>query len=143
MVTSEKAVKKYNTTILNLFEIILSLDEKQQRKLLSLAEALFIKEKRTKARKSCDIPIYYATSDRVYSGHISNISHSGLFILTHKILPVGDEILMTFRMEGLKKPVKIEGEIAHTNHLGMGVSFKEIKSHIPGKLEIRVDLMNE
>ncbi|UCE56308.1 MAG: PilZ domain-containing protein [Desulfobacterales bacterium] len=143
MITSEKVAEKYNTAILNLFEIILSLDESQQRSLLKLAEYLFIKEKRTNVRKSCHIPIYYATSDRVYTTHIQNISPNGLFILTQKILPIGDEILMTFRMEGLNKPIKTKGEITHTNRWGMGVKFKGIKPQIAGKLEFLVDRMKE
>jgi len=143
MVTSGNAAQKYNTAILNLFEMILSLNENQQRTLLKLAEYIFIEEKRIESRKSCDILIYYASSDRVYTGHIQNISSSGLFIITEKALAVGEEILMTFRMNGINKPIKIRGEIVHTNRLGMGVKFKEIKPHIAGKLKNIVDQIKE
>jgi hypothetical protein len=57
MITSANATKKYNTAILNLFELILKLSEKQQHVLLKFTEHLFIKEKRTIDRKSCHIPI--------------------------------------------------------------------------------------
>ena len=143
MITAQTVTAKYNTAILNLFDIILGLNESQQRKLLKLAEYLFIKEKRTNVRKSCHIPIYYATSDRVYTSHIQNISLSGLFIVNQKILPVGEKILMTFRLEGLNKPIKTKGKITHTNRMGMGVKFKGIKPQIAEKLKILVDRMKE
>jgi len=50
---------------------------------------------------------------------------------------------MTFRMNGINKPIKIRGEIVHTNRLGMGVKFKEIKPHIAGKLKNIVDQIKE
>jgi Tfp pilus assembly protein PilZ len=123
MSISKKAVKKYNTSILNLFEIILNLNENQQRMLLACAEKMFLKEKRNNTRKSCQIPIYYATDDQVYASHIKNISRTGLFIETQKKLPVGNIILMTFRLKGFDKPLKIRGEIAHTESSGIGVRF--------------------
>ena len=89
MVAKVKEIGKYNTAILKLFEIILSLNESQQEQLLKLTENLFVKEKRVNNRKSCHIPIYYATSDRVYSSHIENISPTGLFIKAEKPLPSG------------------------------------------------------
>ncbi len=143
MISSGTVAKKYNTSILNLFEIILGLSEKQRQLLLKLAEDVFIKEKRSSDRKSCHIPIYYATSERVYSSHIINLSPSGLFIVAQKLVPVGEEILMTFRMEGLNKPIKLRGEVAHTNSLGMGVKFKGIKEDLERKLKVIVDQMKE
>ena len=128
MITSVNAAKKYNTAILNLFELILKLSEKQQHVLLKFAEYLFIKEKRKNDRKSCHIPIFYATSDRVYSSHVKNLSNSGLFIKTQKMLPAGDEILMTFRMEGLNRPIKIKGEIAHASPLGILQAIKQLQN---------------
>jgi len=143
MSRSATAAKKYNTAILNLFDIILGLNENQQRLLLRLAEHIFIKEKRSSDRKPCHIPIYYATSERVYSSHIINLSPSGLFVVAQKMVPVGEEILMTFRLEGLSKPIKIRGEVAHTNSLGMGVRFKELKPEIESKLRILIAQIKE
>ncbi len=135
MVAQVKAIRKYNTAILKLFEIILGLNEGQQQLLLKLTENLFIKEKRANNRKSCHIPIYYATSDRVYSSHIENISPTGLFIKSEKPLPTGEEILMAFNIKGLNKPLKVRGEIAHANDVGIGVKFKDLSPHVANKLE--------
>lgn len=135
-------MEKYNTDILNLFEIILNLDEKRQRKLLSIAKTLFLREKRRDDRKTCQIPVYYATEDQVYTGYIKNISRTGLFIETKKNLPIGDEILMTFRLQGLNKPIKIKGQIAHTNKSGVGIKFKNTNSKLMKAIGILVDRMN-
>lgn len=142
MSISEVVVKKYNTAILNLFEIILSLDETQQHTLLKYAKNLFLSEKRVGDRKSCQIPIYYATEDHAYTGYIDNISPSGLFIKTRKSLPVGNEILMTFRMRGLKKPIKINGEIAHSSPAGLGVKFRKTSPNLIKVIKILVDRMD-
>ena len=135
MVAQVKAIRKYNTAILKLFEIILGLNEGQQKLLLKFTENLFIKEKRANNRKSCHIPIYYATSDRVYSSHIENISPTGLFIKSEKPLPTGEKILMTFNIKGFNKPLKVSGEIAHSNDAGIGVKFKNLSPHVVNKLE--------
>lgn len=136
-------MKRYNTAILKLFKIILSLDEYQQNKLLGCAENLFLKEKRIHHRKPCQIPIYYATENRVFSSYIKNISQSGLLIETRKSLPPGEEILMTFRLEGLNKPIKIRGHIAHSGPSGIGVKFIEISRKMEKAIGILVDQMED
>lgn len=135
MIATVKEIGRYNTAILRLFEIILSLNERQQELLLKLTEDLFIKEKRANNRKTCRIPIYYATSDRVYSSHIENISPTGLFIKSEKPLPAGEKILMTFNVKGFNKPFKISGEIVHANDEGIGVKFKGLNTNEADRLK--------
>jgi Tfp pilus assembly protein PilZ len=130
MNAEENATKKYNVVISKLFQVVINLGEEQQEALLRHAEELLVKEKRVSIRKSCNIPINYAVYDRVYSNRIKNISTKGLFIETHRPLLVGDEIVMTFRLEGFDKPFKIWGEIAHATRLGVGVEFKDISPYI-------------
>ena len=125
MGTPAKNVKKYSTLISRLFNIVLSLSEEQQHELLKYAEEMFLKEKRVDPRKLCKIPVYYATYDRVYSNYIKNISRNGLFIETQRPLFVGEEVLMTFRLKGFDKPIKIKGEVAHAARTGIGVEFKK------------------
>jgi Tfp pilus assembly protein PilZ len=130
MNVQEKAIKKYNIVISKLFQVVINLDEQQQEALLSHAEELLVKEKRAGIRKSCRIPINYAAYDRVFSNHITNISPHGLFIETQRPLLIGDEIIMTFRLEGFDKPFKVRGEIAHASRLGVGVEFKDISPYV-------------
>ena len=44
-------------------------------------------------------------------------------------IKLGDEIIMTFRLEGLDKPLKLRGEIAHATRIGVGVEFKDISPY--------------
>ena len=130
MGAQEKAVKKYNVIISKLFQIVINLDEEQQEALLHHAEGQLSKEKRACIRKSCSIPVNFAAYDRVYASHIKNISANGLFIETQRPLLVGDEIIMTFRLRGLDKILKLRGEIAHATRAGVGVEFKDISPYM-------------
>jgi Tfp pilus assembly protein PilZ len=142
MKAEEKDIKKYSTLIYRLFNIVLSLGEEQQHALLKYAEEMFLEEKRVDARKLCKIPVYYATYDRVYSNYIKNISRNGLFIETQRPLFVGEEVLMTFRLKGFEKPVKIKGEVAHATRSGIGVEFKKTSPFLIQVLGMLVEQMN-
>jgi Tfp pilus assembly protein PilZ len=133
--------KKYNVVISKLFQIVIDLTEEQQMALLRHAEDLFAKEKRINNRKACNIPVNYATDYRVYSNHIKNISQSGLFIETQRPLIVGDEIIMTFRLDGFNKPLKIKGEIAHATRKGVGVEFKDVSPYIEEMIDLLLKQM--
>ena len=126
MSAQEKKAKKYNVILSKLFQVVINLDEGQQQALLRQAEELLVREKRSALRTPCRIPINYAAYDRLYTNHIKNISPSGLFIETRRPLLVGDEIIMTFRLEGTEKPLKLKGEIARATRDGVGVEFKDI-----------------
>jgi len=130
MNAEEKATKKYNVVISKLFQIVIDLGEEQQEALLHHAEELLVKEKRSGIRKPCSIPINFAAYDRVFSSHIKNISSTGLFIETQRPMLVGDEIVMTFRLEDFDKPLKLRGEIAHATRSGVGVEFRNINPYI-------------
>jgi Tfp pilus assembly protein PilZ len=126
----ETALKKYNVVIPKLFQIILNLPEEKQSALLQHAEELLVKERRAFIRKSCSIPVSYATYDRVYSNTIKNISQRGVFIETQRPLFVGEELVMSFSMPGFGKPLKVKGEIVQVSRSGIGVEFKNMSPYI-------------
>jgi Tfp pilus assembly protein PilZ len=126
----ETALKKYNVVIPKLFQIILNLPEEKQLALLQHAEELLVKERRAFIRKSCSIPVSYATYDRVYSNTIKNISQRGVFIETQRPLFVGEELVMSFTMPGFGKPLKVKGEIVQVSRSGIGVEFKNVSPYI-------------
>lgn len=134
-------IKKYNVTIPKLFETILRLNKEQQEQLLKFAEALLVKDNRVSVRKACMIPINYAARNKIYSDQIKDISKKGLFIETHNPLIVGDEIFMSFNMQGYDRPVKTQGEIVHATQQGIGVKFKEISPYICQIIEALVERM--
>ena len=124
------ALKKYNVVIPKLFQIILNLPEEKQLALLQHAEELLVRERRAFIRKSRSIPVSYATYDRVYSNTIKNISQRGVFIETKRPLFVGEELVMSFTMQGFGKPLKIKGEIVQVSRSGIGVEFKNMSPYV-------------
>jgi Tfp pilus assembly protein PilZ len=134
-------IKKYNVTIPKLFETILKLNQEQQEKVLKFAEELLVEDKRESIRKPCHIPINYATQKRIYLDHIKDISKSGVFIETRKPLMIGEEIIMSFNMQGYDRSIKIKGEIVHSSRLGVGVEYKEINPYIAQMIGALVERM--
>jgi Tfp pilus assembly protein PilZ len=130
MKVTETSLKKYNVVIPKLFQIILNLPEEKQLALLQHAEELLVKERRAFVRKSCSIPVSYATYDRVYSNIIKNISQKGVFIETQRPLFVGEELVLSFSMPGFGKPLKVKGEIVQVSRSGIGVEFKNMSPYV-------------
>lgn len=139
----ETALKKYNVVIPKLFQIILNLPEEKQSVLLQYAEDLLTKERRAFIRKSCSIPVSYATYDRVYTNIIKNISQKGVFIETQRPLFVGEELILSFSMAGFGKPLKVKGEIVQVNRSGIGVEFKNTSPYIEEMLARLINRMKE
>jgi len=141
MSAQEKTGKKYNVVISKLFQMIIELNEEQQKELLDHAEQLILKEKRENIRKSCNIPVNYAADDHVYANQITNISANGLFIETPRPLIKGDEVIMAFKLDGFDKSLKLRGEIARANQAGIGVTYKSISPHIEDMIRAIVKRM--
>ena len=137
----ESAIKKYNVVIPKLFQIILNLPEEKQLALLQYAEDLLIKERRAFIRKTCSIPVSYATYDRVYSNIIKNISQKGVFIETKRPLFVGEELILSFSMSGFSKPFKVKGEIVQVTRTGIGVEFKKMSPYIEEMMATLINRM--
>ena len=141
MEVMQKQIKKYNLTILRLFEIILKLNPEQQEKLLSYAEELHFEDLRQSRRKGCHIPVNYTSQNRIHLDPIKNISKSGVFIETQTPLFIGEEIWLTFCMHGYDHPLKIKGEIVRANRLGVGVEYRDISPYLTEMLETLVKRM--
>ncbi len=123
-------LKKYNIIIKKLFDAILKLSHEQQTQVMIYVEELLAENKRISVRKACNIPISYATQDRIYLDDIADISKSGLFIETKRPLNVGEEIVLSFNMQGYDRAFKIKGNIVRSNQQGIGVEFREVKPYI-------------
>jgi Tfp pilus assembly protein PilZ len=126
----EKKTKKYNLTLPKLFETILKLDLDQQERVLKYAEDLLYEDKRGAVRKKCEIPISYVSSNRINSDHIANISQSGIFIETNNSLKVGEDVFISFNMQGYDRAFKFKGVIVYRNRIGVGVEFKDVRPYI-------------
>ena len=117
-----------------LFNLILTLNSEEQRFLLKNVERLILKEKRTSARKVCRIPVRYFSNERIYNNFIVNISRDGCFIEAQKPLLVGEKILIDIQLEGDDTSIRIKGEVASANRMGMGIEFEEVSSNLLEKL---------
>jgi hypothetical protein len=80
-------------------------------------------EKRSYPRKTCFLPVNYATSDRAFQEFIQDISNSGAFVETRHLLPVGQNISITFSLPGSQRNIKMKGSIARTTSRGIGIAF--------------------
>jgi Tfp pilus assembly protein PilZ len=141
MKIQENTLKKYNVVIPKLFQIILNLPQEKQLMLLQYAEELLIKERRAFVRKTCSIPVKYATYDRVYSNTIKNISQKGVFIETQRPLFVGEELVLWFSISGFGQPFKVRGEIVQVSRTGIGVEFKNMSPYVMEMLGALIDKM--
>jgi hypothetical protein len=54
---------------------------------------------------------------------------------------VGDEIVMTFRLEGFDKPLKVKGEIAHATREGVGVEFSDLSPYVEEMIKAVIKTM--
>jgi hypothetical protein len=143
MKVSKGELKKYNVVIPKLFQLVLNLPEEKQTVLLKYAEDLLSVERRAYIRKSCSITVSYVTYDRHYTDTIKNISQKGVFIESQRPLFVGEEIAMSFSIDGFDRPVKIKGEIVQVNRNGIGVEFKNVSPYIEEMLATLIDRMEE
>ncbi len=141
----EKVVtfKKYRVVVPKLFNLILNMNHTQQVRLLEKAEELSSKERRVYQRKSCWIPVRYATYDRIFSNYITNMSQNGIFIETQKPLYVVEEVILHFKLEGFNEPLKITGEVAHTTRAGIGVEFKDVHPKLAERMGLIIDQVEE
>lgn len=131
---SERKIKKYNVYMPQLMNLILSLNPEEHRFLLKNVEKLILDEKRTSPRKACSIPVEYTCNKRTYNSAIVNISRYGCFIKTQDPLLVGEKIRMDIRYDGNENPIRINGEVANANRIGIGIEFEDVEGELLEKL---------
>jgi len=134
MSLSEIKFQKYNIYMTKLFNLVLTLNPEEQRFLLKNVETFTLKEKRASARKVCRIPVRYFYKERIFNNFIVNISRDGCFIEAEKPLSVGEKILMDIQLDGDAESIRIKGEVANANRMGMGIEFEEVSGDLSEKL---------
>ena len=134
MSLSKIKFEKYNIYMTKLFNLILTLNSEEQRFLLKKIEKLILKEKRVSARKACRIPVRYIYNERIFNSFIVNIGLNGCYIEAQKPLSVGEKFLMDIQLDGDAESIRIKGEVANANRMGMGIEFKKVSSNLLKKL---------
>jgi len=130
MSLSDRKIKKYNIYMPRLMNLILSLNPEEHRFLLKNIEKLILDEKRTSPRKACSIPVKFIYKNRTHNSSIVNISRYGCFIEAQKPLLVGEKILMDIQWDGDDTPIRINGEVANANRIGIGIEFEDLSDDL-------------
>ena len=79
-------------------------------------------ERRIENRYACSELIFFATRSRLYEGRLKDYSHSGLFIKTKEIIPIGKVITVVDpNPAGMNQ--KRHGQIIWRNNEGIGVAL--------------------
>jgi uncharacterized protein (TIGR02266 family) len=87
-----------------------------------------------------DLDVTLASHHNFYAGFAENLSAGGIFVATHKILPVGEVLTLSIRLPRLARPVEGVGEVRWVREYsersnvppGLGLRFMEIA---PGGVE--------
>jgi Tfp pilus assembly protein PilZ len=66
-----------------------------------------------------------------------------VFIETQRPLFVGEELLLSFSIAGIEKPLKVNGEIVQVNRIGIGVEFKNMSPYVEEMLGTLISRMKE
>jgi PilZ domain-containing protein len=119
MTVLDSELDKYNVAA-KLLDVILEMDESDQRHLLKTLTQPNNDERRNRPRKQCSIIVHYADDKK---GVIKNISPAGAFIETQSPLTMGEHTLLTFPLVKTKKHIQVKGEIIRANNNSMGVHF--------------------
>lgn len=135
-------LKKYDITIARLLEVIFSMNVEQQKTILKQADDLVKGDRRVSVRKSCSLPVDFATSDRTHKGFIKNISQKGVFIAAKAPIMIGEEVLMVFKINRNSEDIKLRGEIAHATRWGIGVEFAAKGPRFDQIIEEVIDRIN-
>ena len=104
-------------------DIISSMPESKQRKLLKALQDDTPKERRKFPRKSVLISADYSKSRQMFNDFIKNISGNGIFIETKRSFEVGEEMTISFKLPDVKLPIKVRGKVARLTPEGIGVTF--------------------
>ena len=110
-----------------LFELINSMSDEEQRKLLRELEQRQSKDKRRHDRKPYSMSVDYVTYGNTKRGLIKDISVGGVLFETSEIeesFSVGEEILLTIPYPDEKRYVKIRGQVVRIEPKRIAVKFE-------------------
>lgn len=97
--------------------------------------------RRAHPRFTVDLDVTLESDHNFYAGFAENLSAGGIFVATHKILPIGERITLSIRLPGIEQPVLGVGEVRWARDYseqsnvppGLGFRFVELS---PGGVEL-------
>jgi uncharacterized protein (TIGR02266 family) len=90
--------------------------------------------RRAHARFTVDLDVSLESDHNFYAGFAENLSAGGIFVATHKALPIGEVVVLSIRLPGLAQPIECAGEVRWVREYsersnvppGLGLRFVDI-----------------
>jgi hypothetical protein len=105
------------------------LPDKLQDVLLKIVKSWQTGKQRDYQRFDTPMEIDVLIGDRVLQTNMKNISASGVFIKTSKVIDVKKDVKVVFSLSGAEKPFKLEGSVVRSDKNGLAVEFKKVTSY--------------
>jgi len=123
-----------------LFKLIIDMSEEEKTQLLMQLGALSDEYEALKTvdldadnsfmrenpRKLCLLSVKCTIEDRSFKSYIIDISKLGVFIESNDRFPVGQKILMAFKLPNYFEAFQLDGRIARSGPRGIGVKFDNL-----------------
>ncbi len=110
-------------------ERVKELPDKLQDVLLKIIKSWQTGKQREFQRFDTPREIDVLIGDRVLQTNMKNISASGVFIKTSKLVDVKKNVKVVFSLSGAEKPFKLEGTVVRSDKNGLAVEFKKVTSY--------------
>jgi len=117
-----------------LFDIIQKMSDEDQLKLLNE-----FGERRLHTRKPYITPVRYETPNGSFCDYIMDISCGGVFILTEAPLDIGQEIILSFSLHGIKDPFTVTAAVVRKTTEGVGTQFINISKKQQQRLKTFIE----
>ena len=99
--------------------------------------------KRAAPRLGIRVPVEFASLKDFKTARSLDISARGMFLRTSQVHPVGEEVVLRFRLPGVARPFKVVGRVTWSSPTdapqglpaGMGVQFLDLEGQEQGVIE--------
>ena len=101
-------------------------------------------ERRESTRRSVRVGVTLTSDSNLYVGFTDNISEGGLFVATHEILEIGEEVRLSFELPDSDDRIEVDGEVRWHREVsdaeqgiypGYGVQFTGLSDEDKTKLQ--------
>lgn len=101
-------------------------------------------ERRDSTRRSVRVGVTLTSDSNLYVGFTDNISEGGLFVATHEMLEIGEQVRLNFELPGSDDRIEVDGEVRWHREVsdteqgmypGYGVQFTDLCDGDKAKLQ--------
>jgi uncharacterized protein (TIGR02266 family) len=68
-------------------------------------------ERRESARRPVRVGVTLTSDSNLYVGFTDNISEGGLFVATHELLEIGEQVRLEFELPGSDETIEVDGDV--------------------------------